>query len=248
MTKILRMPDPQEMEMEEQINDMCKKLHIMPPPVLRLKLEVFQDGKPLSVYEDRARSWVRNYYNFMTMQTMGLAPGVLGTTFGGGYLTMKNTSGLTSFAEGTTTTVSARNPINSATDIHYRASAGIATRGIVIGTGTTAESFEHHALAALITNGTSAGQMSYGAMDAPTTTYGAGKFTQTIIRYINNNSGGSITVNEAGLYCTVYIGSPTASSVDTHMLARDLLSPGVAVPDTAQLKVTYTIESATYPA
>jgi hypothetical protein len=239
------MPDPKELEMEEQINGMCKTLHIMPPPVLRLKMEVFMGGEKVSHYEDRARSWVRNYYNFMTGQSLGLSSGAFGTTFEAGQLTMRNTAG-TIRALATSAGVSYTS--NSTINVGYftRAAAGITAHGIVIGTGTTAESFEHHALATLIANGTGAGQMSYAAMDAPTVTWGGvtKKFTAEVIRYINNNSGGSITVNEAGLAGNMVAGGFSSEFI---LLARDLVSPGVDVANTAQLKVTYSIESATYP-
>lgn len=242
------MPDPAELEMEEQINGMCKKLHMMPPPVLRLKMEVFMDGEKVSHYEDRARSWVRNYYNFMTMQTMGLLFGTLGQTFEAGKVTMKRTNGTVE-----TSTVLTANFRGSNTapmvDHHFRAAAGITAFGVVIGTNNAAESFESHALGALIANGSNAGQMDYAAMGALTATYDAGtkKFTQELVRYMNNNSGGSITVNEAGLVCRLTATSWTLTTTQDYLLARDIQSPGVAVPNTAQLKVTYTIESATYP-
>jgi hypothetical protein len=237
--KILRMPCPKELEKEPKINQMCHELHMMPPPVLRLKMEVFMGGEKVSHYEDRARSWVRNYYNFMTMQTMGLAPAVLGTTYGAGYLTMRRTNAVDQ--TGTTVPVHQRS-----VTAHFIAGAGITANGVVVGTGTTAESFESHALTTLIANGTGAGQMDYAAMSAivPTWDGVTKKFTSEVIRYINNNSGGSITVNEAACYGYLYT---AVSEAYYFMLARDLVSPGVAVPNTAQLKVTYTIESATYP-
>lgn len=249
MSEILKQPCPIEAAEEAEIDRLCHKLHIMPPPKLRLKLEVFsRGGELLKLYEDRARSWVRNAYNFMTMQTMGAMFGTLGTSYGAGFFVMKQTNNsnitnsfLTASSRGSGGTPPAL--------IHFFSGSGITAHGIVVGTSTAAETFEGYALDALIAEGTGAGQMSYAAITFENPSYDAGtkKFTQTIIRYINNNSGGSITVNEAGLYCRLFVAANTSSSVGDFLLARDLLVAGVAVANTAQLKVTYTIESTTYP-
>ena len=54
----------------------------------------------------------------------------------------------------------------------------------------------------------------------------------TIRRYFTNKSGSSITVNEVGIFA-----APRAG-----MIARDIVSPGVAVADGETLKVEYTIQ------
>ena len=59
-----------------------------------------------------------------------------------------------------------------------------------------------------------------------------------MVRYFNNNSGGSIGVNEIGL--ASYSDNPVA--YDYVLMARDVLGATVTVADTGQLKVTYTIE------
>jgi hypothetical protein len=122
-----------------------------------------------------------------------------------------------------------------------------------VGTGTTAESFEHVALVTPVAHGNGAGQLSYTAQSATSVSYNAGTrvWTATYARILNNNSGGSITVAETGIYGvnTSNTGnlSNGAASTNPYMLCRDLLGATVAVANAGQLTVTYTI-TLTFPA
>jgi hypothetical protein len=123
-----------------------------------------------------------------------------------------------------------------------RAGAGVDTFGIVVGSGSGAEDFNSYALGAKITNGVGAGQLSYAAMNAPSiTNIGTTKKVEWV-RFLNNNSGAAITVNEAGIYT---YGTHNNSSI-YFMLCRDLIAGGVSVPNAGQLRVTYTVQL-TYP-
>ena len=66
-----------------------------------------------------------------------------------------------------------------------------------------------------------------------------------IVRYFNNNSGADVDVTEVAIVSHGY--RPNSSTDTYYMMARDLLTATVTVPDTGQLKVTYTIQL-TYPA
>jgi len=66
-----------------------------------------------------------------------------------------------------------------------------------------------------------------------------------MVRYFNNNSGGDIDVNEVGLVMNQPQGGSTVYG--KRLQARDKLASTVTVPNTGQLKVTYTIQL-TYPA
>ena len=255
-TQILRTLDPRDEARVKSIQGMCHELHIMPPPVAYVGLEVYQcpkellvagripDGlkldqigvEPATVYNARSQSWVRNAYNIVVTQLCGLVASS-GATYGAGGLYNKDTSGANR---------------SSATLPHWISSAdnwvgtlGAITKGIVVGTGTGAESFEDYGLGTIVANGTGAGQLSYAAQETTTGAYTSGTKTwaATMIRYINNNSGGAIVVGETAPY--VYT---IGSSGYYAMLARDLQDPTVSVADTAQLKVTYTITSMAYPA
>lgn len=97
--------------------------------------------------------------------------------------------------------------------------AGALNRGIIIGTGTTAPQPSNIAIETIINHGSGAGQMNYGAQQGIMGTTITGSLTEfTINRTYNNNSGGSITVNECAIYAD-YGGSVIC-------IYRDLISPG----------------------
>jgi len=78
--------------------------------------------------------------------------------------------------------------------------AGNNAYGIVAGTGTTAEGVEDYALATIIAHGTGAGQLSYGATSYTTATVSDGNVDLIFTRTFVNGSGGTVTVQEIGLY------------------------------------------------
>jgi len=257
-TKILHAIDPADQAEVRRVQDLCHKLHLMPPPVAYVGARVYQcppellvGGKipeglkldelgiaPALVYDARSQSWVRNAYNIVVQQMCVIGSGE-GAAYGAGAMRNKDIAGTE--RQLTVNFHHIRNTDN------WHGGATVTTRGIVVGTGTGAESFEDHALGTVVPDGTGAGQFSYTAQETATASYDAGPprvWTATLIRYMNNNSGGAIVVGEAGIYVRVY----WASSDSNFMLCRDLLAATVNVPDTAQLKVTYTIDSMAYPA
>lgn len=261
MTEVLRTLDPRDEAEVRALQGTCHRLHLMPPPVAYVGLEVYQcpkellvagripDGlkldqigvEPATVYNARSQSWVRNAYNIVVTQMCAIGSAA-GTAYGAGGMYNKDTGGTNRYAteQGASHHIAQRS--------HWEGTIGSTTYGIVVGTGTGAESFEDYALGTKVNHGTGAGQLSYAAQETTTAAYTSGTKTWagTLIRYINNNSGGAIVVGETGLYATVY----TAQVSTTYycMLARDLQDPTVSVADTAQLKVTYTITSMAYPA
>lgn len=260
-TQILRNVDPRDEARVKRIQGMCHELHIMPPPVAYVGLEVYQcpkellvaghipDGlkldqigvEPATVYNARSQSWVRNAYNIAVTQLCAIRNNA-GGAYGAGGMYNKNTAGTNRYYN-TNTSVHSIGTVAS-----WEGALGSVSTGIVVGTGTGAESFEDYALGALVANGTGTGQLSYAAQETSTAAYTSGTKTwaSTLVRYINNNSGGAIVVGEVGIYVTAYY--VAANNTDQFMLARDLQDPSVSVADTAQLKVTYTITSMAYPA
>lgn len=118
---------------------------------------------------------------------------------------------------------------------HFRcdAAAGDATYGIVVGTGATAPTITDYVMQTPIAHGVGAGQLQYstmtfGALAANTTTAQI-----TLTRNFANASGGSITVNEIGLYCQFYDGSTRYA-----LIIRDVTG-GIAVPNGQTLTVNY---------
>lgn len=233
------MNEPIDEQKYQRLRKLGRELRI-PTFEAFLQLEVRDSkGRTVQRLQCRSRSWVRNAYNWLLSQLAG-AP-ANDSTFSAGYINIKNTTG--SVLYGSNYRLDVRSPSN------YLAGAGDASFGIQVGSGTNAESFEDYALQAQIAHGVGAGQLSHTEVtraesyDTPTRVYKV-----EMVRYLNNNSGADIAVNEVALVPKVsasvdtggYAASPT-------LVSRDKLPSTVTVPDTGQLKVTYTIQL-TFPA
>ena len=115
--------------------------------------------------------------------------------------------------------------------------------GIQVGTGTAAVTPTNYALGTRVAHGRGAGQLEYGGCELINITFADPNGEFTVRRYFTNHSGGSITINEVGIYATA--GNATGGSYgETYvfLIARDLVSPGVAVADAELLRVTYVMQ------
>lgn len=229
---------PEDIAAFDRIDRDCLKMHVCPPPKTFINMKVHdKHGLLISELDMVSRSWVRNAYNILTTQVCGLRSNLLGNTYGAGTLNIKTTAAL-----GKDTPAM---PYLSAGSVaSFIGGAGVTTQGIVVGTGTGAESFESYILETLILNGNAAGKLSYAAQESDAQSYNSGtkKFTIIHERIINNNSGGSIDISEVGM-----IGLYTISTASNVLLCRDLLGSSVPLANGAQLTVTYTMEM-TFPA
>jgi len=227
----------------EELKRLAKKLHV-PVAEAFWEFEISnKKGEAVRRHKQRSRSWVRNAYNLMVCQSAAVASdsGVgLAIEDTGGVM---RSDGSTQPASGWSSSGSGNMRIYVGSSYGFYAQAGVDNMGIVVGTGSGAENFDDYALGSRISSGNGAGQLAYSAMDAPAvSTIGT---TKQVVwtRYFNNNSGAPVTVNEAGIYTK---GTVEGSTIN-YMLCRDPLPGGVTVPDTGQLKVTYTVQI-TYPA
>ncbi|MHA6710982.1 hypothetical protein [Dehalococcoides mccartyi] len=233
--------NPTEEARYERLRRLGQELHI-PISETFWELEVKdRSGKVIQHLKQRSHSWVRNAYNHMFSQLSGKNANY--GTFGPGYLNVKDTSG---------TLRQAAAPVGQSdadidgTTYGYRGPAGNDTWGIQVGSGINPESFEDYMLQTKIANGVGAGQMSYIEQDPHVIAYNAGTkvLSNTMVRYFNNNSGADVSVNEAALV----VNQPQGGTVyGKWMQARDKLAATVTVPNTGQLKVSYTVQL-TYPA
>lgn len=223
--------------------DRQRELHLPIVPVSYWRLLVTLDGKEHTLYEARSKSWVRNMYNLISMQMMGLMCGALGTSFGTGTMVMRNTAGTLYSAAATTAGIRV-----SASGQHAWGAAASAAVGIVIGTNDAAESFDHHAMQTICSEGTGANQLNYLAMSAPSASYDAEskKLTQVISRNIVNNSPAAINISEIGMYYGLQVGNATTATITQFLVARDLVDPVVVLPVSGNLTAEYTVEI-TYP-
>jgi len=227
-----KMLDTEEEQKYERLRKLGQELHV-PIPEAFLTVEVFdKNGKPIQKHHQRSHSWVRNAYNLLFCQLAG-KDGSDAEPFGGGRLNVKRTSGAISGAA-YPVSISDGSTVDGTVQ-GYRAAGGLATRGILVGSGTDAESFEDYTLQTQIAEGAGAGQLNHAASEAHAISYADTTLTNTLIRYFNNNSGGNVSVNEVAL---VFNGWYEPLQI---LNARDKLGATVEVPDTGQLKVTYTI-------
>ncbi len=192
-------------------------------------------------------TWTRNAYTLWVSQFVD-GDSLGSSTFAAGHLTMKRT-------DGSVETLTTPGDIGGAgvNDSGYRASSGTAIAGIQAGKGdgagaAAAYSFENFVLEDLIEEGTTSGnQMNYAAMDDYTIaglTYSSFVWTMVIQRFMNNNSGGSITVEEVAL-----VANMVTPANGRYLMARDVLGGDAKlVADMGQFDCTYTITSPTLPA
>lgn len=114
---------------------------------------------------------------------------------------------------------------------------GTITDGIVVGTDATAPAVTDYALYAIIAHGVGAGQLQYSAQTwgAPSNDASVSQFRVT--RNFANGSGGSITVNECGLYVLGFDGS-----TKYFCIVRDTTG-GIAIPNGQTLTLNYQIQT-----
>lgn len=227
MAKIYNYITEEEKIKLARITQDCLDTHVFNPPKGFINLTVLdKDGQEIERHEMLSKSWTRNFYNSIFLTMFRKTINSEGSAFGDGTLMIKDTAG-------------------SAYDVNYNGypydivgSAGSAVKGIVVGSGNTAESFGSYALTSKIANGTGAGQLSYAAGEAFDLTWSSGtrEFSLLARRYFNNNSGAAIDVNEVGWYADyIYDGS----YVKNLMLNRDLLPSTLSIPNGGRLKVDY---------
>jgi hypothetical protein len=200
------------------------KLKTLSMPTLHIHTRVEKNGIILSEKHQIGHSWVRNAYNAYNLMMLDSVP----TT----YLYFRDTAGLF----GSSSYPFQRYFVYNANG--YYSTENAENFGVVVGTGTTAFDLDDFRLDAVITHGNTTGKLYYQAQVAPVTTYsGDPDFTQNILhkRVFNNNSGGTITVNEVGLVFLTY------GSAHKVMMSRDVLDTPAVVLNGAQLTVTISI-------
>jgi hypothetical protein len=134
------------------------------------------------------------------------------------------------------------------------APSGNTTYGIVIGSGASAGSTPSptaYKLVAQIPQGTSSGQIEYGAVTLNSPTLSGQTTSFTISRSFTNVSGATITVTEIGLvvYMTGFnmeqSGQPPPLSSDYFLIAYDIPSSAISIQNGQTLTITYTFSVTT---
>jgi len=115
-----------------------------------------------------------------------------------------------------------------------------AAYGIVVGTGTNAESVSDYKLQTQCAEGVGASQLQHSIGSCvPTIVVGSDVFF-SILRTFLNASGSTITVTEIGIYLADYCGDAV---VHYFCLARDKLAAGVDVDNAEIMTVQYTFKT-----
>lgn len=253
MTNKIYIEPPESERKYRRLAKLGKELGV-PVPQVFIEMEVkMPDGKVIHHHKQRSHTWNRNAYNTL-FSCMAMKNGDGGAAFGGGFLNAKNTAAAVltgSYGIGamvTPTPTRQSLDIINATFPGLTSLAGTITKGIVVGSGVGAEDFEGFVLGTLITHGIAAGQLSYADHSVPVVSYVAGTktLTNTIVRFMNNNSPGNVLVNEVGMIAILNTGA-VQHNPDQVLVCRDKLGATVTIPATGQLKVTYVI-SLVYPA
>jgi len=131
---------------------------------------------------------------------------------------------------------------NSASDTFMNANggAGDTNRGIVVGSDQTPVDPSQYDLAAPIAHGSGAGQLSYGAMQIGAVTIEGQTQYFEMLRSMSNQSGGTVTVAEAGVRLYRYRADLGFTWV--HLIIRDVFNPiALAAGDTLTVKYKFQV-------
>jgi len=215
-----------------------------------------KNGKIIKVHKQRSHSFVSNFLS------------IIASTLASGYNQGSNGVTYGYFHRITNGNYAQYNPdsytFNSLLDLND--SANDSTYGIVVGSGTAKPTPMDYALGSLIANGTGTGQLQYSAHTLnppPASSYinnasqpstgvlnVSGNTTSIqVTRQFTNQSGASITVSEVGIIVetnSYAVVNGSAYYTTTFVLiAHDLLSSPVTVPNLSILQITYTISVTT---
>jgi len=181
-------------------------------PVNQIKFEIFDKYGNLEFKKEvLMQSFLSNWINWVR--------GV----FVGANVTIKDTGG-----------TNRSNPIQQT--LNLLGPEGNVNYGIRVGTGTTAVAIDNYAIETPIAHGNGGGQLYHKVTTVSATTTAGSSSYITIQRNLDNNSGGTITVQEAGV-----IGYNSGSGW-YFLLARDITG-AIAIGNTKTFVATYTYQT-----
>lgn len=189
-------------------------------PKLHLHLKVEKDGEVISDSYQIGHSWTRNAYNYYILTMIdgkSIPP-----------LHVKTTAGIYYGSTAMTKYYAYAGDVNN---VSY---------GIQVGSDDTAFNIEDYKLYSLIPTGNTSGTLYAQAQASPVQSFSGAPDNSVNMLYsrvFNNNSGGTIIVNEVGF---VY-STGENSGYARYLFSRDVLESAVNVLDGAQLTVTVSI-------
>jgi len=123
------------------------------------------------------------------------------------------------------------------------AGSGNTNFGIVVGSGTNANTTSTYALQTPIANGTSAGQLQYGSTGVSSPGISGNTVTVTINRALTNSSGGTITITEVALYAQFfYVTSTPSVATGYFAITRDVLATAISLANGASTTIYYNLQ------
>jgi hypothetical protein len=201
------------------VNDVKLTGTLVSPPVfpMQARAEVYNGAAQISDSGWVTLKYTRNHYNLLFGMygnaALNVDPG--SADYAAGSLNCKDITGAirAGTADG--------HPVGADVDyLFWLGWATVDTRGIVVGTGTTAAALGDYVMEGKIAEGTGAGQLSHGTYVMSGATYDADTRTwsNTAYREFTNGSGNTINVGECGWY--QYWSTSNPSSKNTFLTAR----------------------------
>jgi hypothetical protein len=198
-----------------------------------------RSGRKIFKKRFRSKSFVSNFLKILRTHAYGYSGSSSLTVYGAYVVTgVKDHSG---------NEVSFQIYSVSATEPSYylnvNAPVNDANFGIRVGSGSTPPTANDYNLANPIAHGTGSGQLLYGATTIESVVVeDSNKTSFRIIRTFSNSSGATVIVREIGLSFKWY---RPGYGYSYALLARDVLSNEVSVPDGATLTVRYILSTTT---
>jgi hypothetical protein len=198
-----------------------------------------RSGKIICKKRFRSKSFVSNFLKILRTLCYGYTAATSYTLYVSSYSAgIKDHNGNDALFQ-----VVAENRTDPSYLFNLNAPANDTNYGIRVGSGSTTPTADDYNLANPIANGTGSGQLLYGATSIETVVVEASSRTYfRIIRTFSNSSGATVTVREIGLSVKW---SRTGVGYLYALLARDVLSSAVDVPDGATLTVRYILSTTT---
>ncbi len=200
-----------------------------------LELAVF-DKRGILIHQQRqeVRSWLRHFFDLFYVQTYGAGLNINDIGGAARAVIFKHCTLGVGAPPGA---VLAAVPIwTTIPAFPYLTPFAGEQLGIVVGTNNTVVAPTDNALYAKVAHGSAPTQLLYGGCELYGLTFVNPNGQFTIRRYFTNVLGGAITIQEAGIYS---VGAISDTNAYAFCIARDVVSPGVAVNDTELLRVTY---------
>jgi hypothetical protein len=222
-----------EEELYKRANELSRKLKIPFTELVMGVSLICKDGTRKPVMERHSRSLVRNFYSRHQFHISG-ANNSSGYTDGG--LQAKDVDGVIRELD---VMFCQKSMENNPYPHAFAAGAGVATQGIQIGTGNTAESFDDFKIETLIEHGLTSGKMGY-LTTAHTFGWHAGGnyYCKNFERVMDNDSGGTINVTESTIVWR-------SSQSRNFLMSRDVFS-AVAILHNEGIAIFYEFRT-TYP-